>query len=236
MTDFKVDQIWYKNTKGQARVKKIIAVEEKHIQFELLYPFSKEKISRVRKGTFRKDCVVIEPLEDYSVLDGAKLYQTYIVNGVLGEPIFRCSQRRASFYLRKGYAKDLGNNIIQLTDDQTEKKMDFLYEGKQRFNEFFMAVKNDKCVCCGCATKLTRHHVIPKRHKKKIPLSFRQCISNVLFLCISCHERYEKIVEPEISTDEWKDYIYAWKNHFILMMKPEHMPVGWDIITRDKVH
>ena len=66
-----------------------------------------------------------------------------------------------------------------------------LYLGE--FNQFFLAVKNDACVCCGRGDRLSRHHVVPKRHKKKVPMPWRNCLSNLaLFVCLDCHEKYEQ--------------------------------------------
>jgi hypothetical protein len=118
---------------------------------------------------------------------------------------------------------------LQFTDDTTEKKLAELYDGK--FTPFFLAVKNDACVCCGRSDRLSRHHVVPQRHKPKVPLPWRHCISNVLFVCLECHERYEQTPEPEPETADWREYVYAWKDHFIRVMEPRFLPVGWDIVA-----
>ena len=80
---------------------------------------------------------------------------------------------------------------------------------------------------------LTRHHVVPQRHKKNLPEEIRCCMSNVLFVCDSCHQDYERISEQE-PLDKIKDpvaIVYAWRDHFINTMQPRFLPEGWDIFT-----
>jgi hypothetical protein len=141
----------------------------------------------------------------------------------------RCSGKRADFYLRKGYVRPVSEGVLQFTDDTTEKTLRELYFGD--FSAFFLAVKNDRCVCCGRPDRLTRHHVVPRRHVKKVPLPWRNCLSNVLFVCLECHERYEQAAEPDPAAADWKAYAYAWKDHFITVMAPAFLPQGWDIVS-----
>ncbi len=72
------------------------------------------------------------------------------------------------------------------TDERTEKTLAEIYRGE--FSVFFLAVKNDRCVCCGRPNRLSRHHVVPKRHRSKFPLPWHHCLSNVLFVCLDCHQ------------------------------------------------
>ena len=161
--------------------------------------------------------------EDYRRLDGAKVFGTYLVQNTAGTPIFRCTEHRGQFYLKKGYAFRLDEMTLRLTDDTTEKKLADLYDGV--LNPFFLEVKNDRCVVCGQDHDLTRHHVVPERHKRKIPREVRQRISNVLFLCQTCHRHYENRPLVSESTDP-----YVWKDHFIETMRPRYLPLGWDIV------
>ena len=87
------------------------------------------------------------------------------------------------------------------------------------------------CVCCGRSDRLSRHHVVPKRHKRKVPLPWRNCLSNVLFVCLECHEKYEQTPEPAPDATDWRKYVYAWKDHFIRVMQPKFLPKGWDIVN-----
>lgn len=161
--------------------------------------------------------------EDYHRLDGARCQATFIVQNVAGEPLFRCSERRARFYLRKGYAVRLDDRNLRLIDDTTEKKFAELYG--ERLGPFFMEVKNDRCVVCGTDHDLTRHHVVPRRHKRKLPETIRRRLSNVLFVCRECHDRYES---QQLVSDTLDPHV--WKQHFFETMRPQFLPNGWDIL------
>jgi len=64
-----------------------------------------------------------------------------------------------------------------------------------------------------------------------VPLPWRNCLSNVLFVCLDCHRKYEQTPEPDPACTDWKDYVYAWKEHFIRVMAPRFLPAGWDIVS-----
>jgi 5-methylcytosine-specific restriction endonuclease McrA len=172
----------------------------------------------------------VEERDDYSHLDGCKLFATFLVLDTRGEPILRCSQKRADLYLRKGFARTVRDGVLQFADGRTERRLRELYG--EAFSAFFLAVKNDRCVCCGAANDLSRHHVVPRRHRGKIPLPWRQCLSNVLFLCRACHRRYEATPEPDPEYGgDWQEYARRWKQHFLDALAPEHVPAGWDIVS-----
>jgi hypothetical protein len=161
--------------------------------------------------------------DDYGALDGARLHGTFVVQGVAGQPLFRCSARRGRFYLRKGYAVRVDEGTLRFTDDTTERKLAHLYDGN--LSPFFMEVKNDRCVVCGKGQGLTRHHVVPRRHKAKLPLEVRKRLSNILFVCLACHDLYESRQLVSESLDP-----HVWKDHFVETMRPRFLPKGWDIV------
>jgi hypothetical protein len=161
--------------------------------------------------------------EDYHRLDGARLHGTFLVQSVAGKPLLRCSARRGRFYLKKGFAVQVDEETLRFIDDTTEKKLAYLYDGD--LSPFFLEVKNDRCVVCGKDHNLTRHHVVPRRHKRRLPLDVRKRISNILFTCLDCHHRYES---QQLLSDSLDPYV--WKDHFIETMKPRFLPKGWDII------
>ncbi len=141
----------------------------------------------------------------------------------------RCSQKRVRFYLKKGFVRLVTEGVLQFTDNTTEKTLEELYLGQ--FSKFFLAVKNDRCVCCGREDRLSRHHVVPKRHKKKVPMPWRNCLSNVLFVCLDCHQKYEMSPEPDPDSTDWRRYVHAWKEHFIRVLEPRFLPAGWDLVS-----
>ena len=162
--------------------------------------------------------------ENYYRLDGAKIYQSYLVQDVNGEVCFRCGRKRALFYVRKGYAVEAGDHLIRLVSSQTTDRLKQLHG--EELTPFFMAVKNQNCVVCGIDRPLTRHHVVPRRITKILPKTVKARISNILFVCIKCHGHYN---DKDIQTREEDPQV--WMDHFIATMKPRHLPVGWSIFT-----
>jgi hypothetical protein len=216
---------------GHALVVRVLSVGE-WVEYEVIH--GPKRALALRTGRCKaRNFAAWEPIkerDDYSHLDGCKLQATFVVLDTGGTPILRCSQKRARFYLKKGLVRPAGEGTLQFVDDQTERRLRDLYSDS--FSEFFMAVKNDRCVCCGTASNLTRHHVIPRRHRKKVPLPWRRCLSNVLFVCTSCHTRYEATPEPDPEfAGDWQDYARRWRQHFLDTLRPQHMPAGWDIIS-----
>lgn len=227
-----VGKKYYRVSHAKGRVVQVTSVNDGWVNATVLHgPGAlKKKGYRCKEKNFHWHVVPDDWGDDYSKLDGCRIFPTYMVLGHKGDPIFRCSEKRAKHYLKKGFVFQVDENTLQFTNDTTEKVLEKLYEGK--FSEFFMAVKNDKCVCCGKVHGLSRHHVIPQRHKDKLPIYWRRCLSNVLFLCLECHMKYEQAVEPEFSCDgDWESFVYGWKNHFIEVLNPQYMPSGWDIIS-----
>ncbi|HEY1190188.1 MAG TPA: HNH endonuclease signature motif containing protein [Gemmata sp.] len=229
-----IGHVYARRRSGKAEVVRVVAVVAGWAEFQFLHG----PVRSLRAGTGR--CKVKnfasagwEPTEeraDYSDLDGAARYDTFRVLDTKGEPILRCSAKRAAFYTRKGYAREVGPNVLQFTDPRTEDRLRELYLGG--FTEFFMEVKNDRCVCCGATADLTRHHVIPKRHKKNVPQPWRSCLSNVLFVCGTCHRTYEEAPEPNVTPGgDWREYVWAWRDHFRGVLAPRFLPAGWDIIS-----
>jgi hypothetical protein len=62
-------------------------------------------------------------------------------------------------------------------------------------------------------------------------MPWRSCLSNVLFLCVECHRRYEAAPEPDLTCEDWREFVTAWKEHFVSVLRPAHLPEGWDIVS-----
>jgi 5-methylcytosine-specific restriction endonuclease McrA len=217
---------YYHKRGPRAVVREVLAVDGGQVAYRVLHGPALKRQPHGRCGLRRFERWADGEFagDDYARLDGAVLRKTFVVLSVAGQPIFRCSQRRADFYLRKGYARQADAGTLRMVDDQTERKLQELYRGQ--FSEFFLAVKNDRCCVCGRTHDLTRHHVVPRRHKKKLPLELRSRLSNVLFVCSACHADYEGRQLVSDSTDP-----YVWKDHFIRTMNPQFIPPGWDILS-----
>ncbi len=229
-----VGHLYARRRSGKAEVIRVTAVAGGWAEFQFLHGPTRS----MRAGTGRckelnftaAGWAPTDACADYTHLDGATRFTTYRVLDTKGEPILRCSAKRAAFYLRKGYAQEVAPNVLRFNDPQTEERLRVLYRGG--FTEFFMEVKNDRCVSCGATADLTRHHVVPKRHKKNVPQPWRSCLSNVLFVCGACHRRYEEAPEPDVPvTAEWQAYVRAWRDHFFAVLSPRFVPSGWDVVS-----
>jgi hypothetical protein len=225
-------QVWRRKRGSAALVRRVRAVVGEVVHYEVLHgpaALRRHPLGSCRLRSFVRHSRRIEEQDNYSHLDGADLHDTFLVLSTAGEPLLRCSQKRARFYLRKGHAREVSDRVLQFTEGRTEATLSVLYRGQ--FSEFFLAVKNDRCVCCGATGPLSRHHVVPKRHKRKVPLPWRNCLSNVLFVCLACHEKYERTPEPDLDACDWKRYVHAWRDHFVRVMEPRFMPAGWEIVS-----
>ena len=229
-------QCYWHKSQGKVIVRKILSIKDKHIEYKRVYgPPTKllNKTGICSFATFRQwlDGSVVENA-DFSILEGANIQPTFIAENSEGKPLFRCSESRAKFYLRRGFADLINKETIRFnhTGKQTENVLASLYGDTGKL-PFFMAVKNDKCVVCGKQFPMTRHHVVPKRHKKKLPDWVKSCISNVLFVCSDCHTKYERQseLEPNEFITDPVEIVKAWRDHFIKTMKPQFIPEGWDI-------
>jgi len=231
---------YYSKRHGRASVRKILRIKDEIVHFQRLYgPGSQMKLGlygSCKMRTFRRWMVgEVNEHADFSLLNGAEIQPTFLVENVEGCPIFRCGEKRANFYVRKGFAEWIDEDRIRLTEAgrATEENLRTMYGGELTSNPFFMAEKNNQCVCCGNRAALTRHHIVPKRHKSRLPREVSRCLSNVLFVCADCHAKYERFseTEPTDSITDPVEIVHAWRNHFVDTMKPRFIPPGWNIFT-----
>jgi hypothetical protein len=95
-------------------------------------------------------------------------------------------RKRANWYLSRNLARENSEKEIQLL---------FNPNGLGHFfdKERNIPVKNH-CVVCGCddISKLSKHHSIPECFRKHFPLKWKSYRSHeILFVCVSCHSKYE---------------------------------------------
>lgn len=223
--NLEVGKKYYHKQGPRGTVCSVVSIDDK-VEYEVLYgpALKRQPQGSCNLRQFERWADGVFEGEDYGRLDGAVIHKTHILLDVSGKPLFRCSEKRTAFYIRKGYVKKIDDDTYQFTNDQTEKKLKLLYDGQ--FSEFFMAIKNDRCCVCGKNYDLTRHHVVPQRHKKNLPLELRTRLSNILFICTACHKTYE---DQQLASNSLDPYV--WKNHFVEIMKPQFIPAGWDIIS-----
>ena len=229
-----VGRVYARRRSGKAEVVRVTAVGGEWADFRFLHGPARSLRAGAGRGKVKNFAAAgwgpTDERDSYTHLDGAARHTTFRVLDTKGEPLLRCSAKRAAFYLRKGYAREAGPGVLQFLDPRTEERLRELYLGG--FSEFFLEMKNDRCVSCGATADLTRHHVVPKRHKRNVPQPWRSCLSNVLFVCGACHRRYEESPEPEVALgDDWREYVSAWRDHFHAVLDPRFLPPGWDIIS-----
>lgn len=232
--DPEIGRMYARRRSGKAEVVRVGALSGEWVEYQFLH--GPQRSMRAGSGRCKARNFAAAGWQptpertDYARLDGAATYDTFRVLDTSGEPLLRCSAKRAAFYLRKRFAREVEPGVLQFTDSQTEERLRALYAGG--FTAFFMEVKNDRCCACGVTADLTRHHVVPKRHKRNVPRPWRSCLSNVLFVCGRCHRRYEESPEPELAAGgDWQAYVRAWKAHFLAVLAPRFVPPGWDIIS-----
>lgn len=238
-----IGSCYYRKRNGQVSVRKITDIKDGIVYFRRLFgPHSHMKYGETGQTKIKsfKKWLSGEVCEgaNFDLLNGAEIHPSYLVCDTSGNPIFRCTRKKANFYIKHQFADLLSSDVIQLNErgKQTEEILKMLH-GENSTNPFFLATKNDKCVCCGKTHNLTRHHVVPKRHKKKIPLEIIRCISNVLFMCMECHTKYERYseLEPNEGISDPIDIVNAWNNHFISTMQPKYLPEGWNIFAIEPI-
>ena len=95
-------------------------------------------------------------------------------------------RKRANWYLERNLARQISENKIQLLF--TPNGLGHYYDKERN-----IPVKNH-CVVCGCndISKLSKHHTTPECFRKHFPLKWKSYRSHeVLFVCVSCHSKYE---------------------------------------------
>jgi hypothetical protein len=126
----------------------------------------------------------------------------------------RVSQKRATWYLSRELADLIDTKTIKLRFTPGGL-------GHHGLFSFMLEDRLNQCVVCGADSQLTKHHVIPHQYRKHFPVDRKARTSyDVLMVCHSCHETYEKqagvrnrelmdemnIRQPKIEVD------YAWLN------------------------
>jgi exonuclease 3'-5' domain-containing protein 2 len=73
--------------------------------------------------------------------------------------------KRFKWYLKKGLAKQIDENSIQLN---------FLPKGNGNVgDDFYLNERKNRCVCCGTDDNFTKHHVVPQEYRIHFPLEMK---------------------------------------------------------------
>jgi len=130
----------------------------------------------------------------YGVTKDRKIYGNCQVISQEGILMFRCEKKRADWYL-KTLDKSTGEPIGELvSEDPYTVRLKFKPKGLGNHNkEFGLTEMDNRCVSCGTEEYLTRHHVVPYCYRKFFPIELKSHnFHDVLPLCVSCHEKYER--------------------------------------------
>ena len=88
-------------------------------------------------------------------------YDNWKVYSLEGELMFRCSNKKISWYLSRNLANQIADDSIRLN---------FHSKGLGHVgNTFYLEDRSNSCVCCGANNNLTTHHVVPDMYRRHMP-------------------------------------------------------------------
>lgn len=105
-------------------------------------------------------------------------------NGIL---MFRCNEKKINWYLKR--------NLADIVSEEPKTiRLKFEPNGLGNHNKpYGLTEMHNKCVNCGGDVNLTKHHVIPICYRKHFPIELKSHnFHDVLPMCVSCHESYER--------------------------------------------
>ena len=123
-----------------------------------------------------------------------KIYGNYQVLSPDNILMFRCDEKKANWYIDRNLATYCSPLVL---------KLNFNPKGLGNHNRpFGLEEMKNICVNCGSEDMLTKHHIVPICYRKYFHLNLKSHnFHDVLSLCMSCHETYER------KADELKSYI-----------------------------
>ncbi len=112
------------------------------------------------------------------------IYESYAMHHPDGTLMCRCNFKKASWYIERGLAEWI---------DDSSFKLNFVPQGHGKHgNEYYTQTLENKCVVCGTAKRLNKHHVVPYVFRSRFPLEYKSSNHHdVLPTCVKCHENYE---------------------------------------------
>lgn len=114
-------------------------------------------------------------------------FDNCIIESPDGEILSRCGKRKIEWYLSKNLANLVAENPLTI-------RLNFEPKGRDGANDPLIEEgKPNICVVCGTEHNLTKHHILPYSFAKYMD---EKCKSNlihdILLLCRTCHDDYEK--------------------------------------------
>jgi len=113
-----------------------------------------------------------------------EIYGNNSVFSPSGKLMFKCKEKKINWYLSRDLAVRLSPDSIKLT---------FQPAGEGNHDDPFSVNDNfNRCVKCGSAHDLTRHHVVPRSFRSFFPDELKNHnFHDVVVLCEECHREYE---------------------------------------------
>ena len=131
-----------------------------------------------------------EPTKRVSVI-----YGNWLVLHPLGFEMFRCTTRKANWYLFRNLA-----DVV--SEDPPVIKLSFFPNGVGwKDDEFALTQKQNLCAVCGSEDldRLTKHHIVPSLYKRHFPKKLKVATSHdVVCICRECHDEYENIYASKL--------------------------------------
>jgi exonuclease 3'-5' domain-containing protein 2 len=106
------------------------------------------------------------------------------MDGIL---LFRCSTKKAEWYLKNSLA-------VELQKEPLIVRLLFKPKGSgDRDDPYLLNDKFNICVVCGTETDLSKHHIVPRCYRVHFPVEMKDHNSHdVLPMCFSHHVEYEE--------------------------------------------
>ncbi len=147
------------------------------------------------------------------------IYGNWLVLHPQGFEMFRCTTKRAEWYLSRKLAEVVKKNPPTI-------KLTFIPAGKGwHGDKFSLTPKENKCVVCGTIelNRLTKHHIVPSLYKKYFPKKLKVSASHdVVCICRECHDEYENIYAIKLKqkiSDTYKIPLCNSHSNFIKAVK-----------------
>jgi len=132
------------------------------------------------------------------------IYGNWLVLHPQGFEMFRCTTRKANWYL----SRDLADIV---SEEPPIIKLNFTPAGVGwHGDEFALTQKKNICVVCGVEELdlLTKHHIVPSLYKKHFPKKLKVATSHdVVCICRPCHDEYENIYASRLKEKISEQYV-----------------------------
>ncbi|KAF9435594.1 hypothetical protein BGZ76_005926 [Entomortierella beljakovae] len=163
--------------------------EEEYITLECSDPDSDVEIDLLTKPLSNKAVRKAPKVPKHFCKSNAKVYDNI---SVFAPPnsnlIFRCSQKRANWYLSRNLARQLSPTSIHLN---------FAPAGQGHVNDpYYLEERENKCVICGNSTEdagATMLHVVPEQYRKWFPIRLKSHSSHdIVVACPGCNAQWDR--------------------------------------------